>query len=167
MDKSINPGLFGLDMDAEPGSKLPTRDTARFTDEEVDQYLDLVADELIDQFNESIKQYMVDKRSGKSMDDNGDLFGHAHIRVESKRRLYENLCWAFDLYQSEVPCSFKWACADKSEPEHIEPILTYLAHALADELRELVVRLSAIDMAEGKRVAEKLKEYLPTTVYFQ
>lgn len=101
------------------------------------------------------------------MDDKDDLFGHSHIRVDSKRRLFENLCWAFDLYQSEVPCSFKWACADKSEPEHSEPLLSYLAHHLADEIRELVVRVAAIDMAEGKRIAAKLKEYLTITAYLQ
>lgn len=146
-------------------AKPSSLETVKFSEPEIDTFMDKIGEVLMETFNDSMSSYLAEKNDGKVMNSPTDMFGFEKIEATSKSRLFLNLCWAFDLFASQVPCSYAWCCATKDEPEHPEPTLAFLAIKLANELRELVHMVSQWDHGEGVRVAAKLAPYIQTTVY--
>lgn len=149
-----------LDHEDDEGQKCD-----KWSETAVDQMLDKAPKALVESFNDAIRGYLVDRRDGKVMDSVSDMFGDRRIASESKRRLFRNLAWAFDLYATPTPFTFEWVCAAKEEAERPEAVLAFLSNRFKSELLELVNRVSKLDREEGLRIQRKLSDYISTQVY--
>jgi hypothetical protein len=128
-----------------------------FEDREVEKILEDVPGVLMDGFIDAIRNYRHWRSSDRRQQPNVDLLGDTAIE-SAKARLFENIAWAFDLYESPSVADFEWVCAEKeADPEHMR---AYLTRAFSGEIREFALAVHRVYPSIGRRIQQRMRGYL-------
>lgn len=133
----------------------------RFSDGEVDTFLDVLAQELMNSMNDSLSAY-VEWRRQASFTKRGlalELIEEQYCEVE--RSMLSNLCWVLALYDEQGGMTFESACADLGED--MESIRTFLCTQLRTELTGFIRWVfSNVDANYAKRMVKRLDLHMET-----